>query len=164
MAGRVAGRLLVNARGEEALGKRTFQSAMSKRRCLVPATAFYEWQERTGGPSLPHAIAHLDRALFGIAGLWELVGEGEQRIGIFILLTVPANPVVAPVHHRMAAILRPEDEGRWLDPATDGPAASTLLQPYPAELITAWPVSMAVNSVKQDGTVLIEPVSTTPIL
>ena len=153
----MAGRMLVNARGEEALGKKTFETAMHRRRCIVPATAFYEWQEHTGRPSLPHAIALHDRSLFGIAALWESMTDGDVRVGAFVLLTVPANGVVAPIHHRMAAILQPADEARWLNPTTDGPTASALLQPYPGELTTAWPIPMTVNSVRHDGPELIRP-------
>lgn len=152
------GKLLVNARGEEAIGKRTFQDALAKRRCIVPATLFYEWLERTDGPNLPHAFARQDRNLFGIAGLWQPVGEGVERIGQFILLTVQANAVVAPVHHRMAAILRPDDEACWLDPATSAEGAHQLLQPLAPEGMTAWRVSLAVNSVKRTDSDLVTPV------
>lgn len=152
------GRLLVNARGEEAISKRTFQEALAKRRCIVPATVFYEWLERSDGPNLPHAFARQDRALFAIAGLWQPVGDGIERIGQFILLTVQANPVVAPVHHRMAAMLRQEDEARWLDPATDAHGAHELLKPYAAEAMAGWPVSLAVNSVRRTDADLVAPV------
>lgn len=151
------GKLLVNARGEEAIGKKTFQEAMAKRRCIVPATLFYEWKERTDGPNLPHAFARQDRSLFCIAGLWQPIGEGVDRIGQFILLTVQANAVVSPVHHRMAAILRPKDEQHWLNPASDAQGAHQLLRPFEPEAMTAWMVSLAVNSVKRTDAALIEP-------
>lgn len=151
-------KMLVNARGEEALGKRTFTEAMNRRRCIVPATAFYEWQERERPPNLPHAFAALDRSLFGIAGLWEPVEIDGKRTGIFLLLTVPANATVMPIHHRMAAILTPQNEQLWLDPMTDGRGATGLLKPSPDGTLEVWPVSMRVNSVREDGEGLLRSV------
>lgn len=150
------GGLLPNARGEEALGKPTYREALYRRRCIIPATVFYEWQERTTAPSIPHAVALRDRVLLGIAGVWESATDGTDRVGRFLLFTVPANAVVAPILHRMAAVLRPEDEALWLDPATDGPCAHKLLQPYPAEAMDAWRISTAVNSVRMDGPQLLD--------
>lgn len=100
---------LVNARGEEAHTKKTFLEAFQRRRCLVPASAFYEWSEVTK-PTKPYAIARVDREPFTIAGLWCFLdaSEGEERQPAFLLLTVPANETVAPVHHRQARIIASE--------------------------------------------------------
>lgn len=151
------GRMLVDLPADEAISTRTFQPAVERHRCLVPATAFYEWQEREPGPAAPFAVARRDRRPFGIAGLWESAGDRDHHVGIFVLLTVPANPLLAPIHHHMAAILHPEDEDRWLDPANDGQRAIGLLQPPAVETVAAWPVSMAVESVENDGPQLLDP-------
>ncbi|MBA2480738.1 MAG: SOS response-associated peptidase [Planctomycetes bacterium] len=148
--------LLVNARGEETHAKSTFRDALSHRRCVVPATAFYEWTEPAHG-RVPWAFALRDRAPFAIAGLWE--DAGGQRS--FLLLTVPANAVVSPVHHRMACIVPSAHTDAWLDPATPMPEVRTLLAPYPEAPMEAWRVSTRVNAVANDAPGLLTPVPDT---
>lgn len=148
--------ILVNARGEEALGKRTFADAMRRRRCIVPATAFYEWQEAR---RQPHAFARPDRSLFGIAGLWESSEIDGKRVAAFLLLTVPANGVVQPVHHRMAAILDPTMEDTWLSQHLSDDAIKACITPAPDTSIISWPVSRALNRVSNNGPGLLERVS-----
>lgn len=149
------GQLLVNARGEEAAGKRTWREALRTRRCLVPATAFYEWKEAS---RQPWAFTRSDRGPFAIAGLWEPDGEG----GAFILLTTVANAVVAPVHHRMACIVPREAHDAWLDPQTPAAAVAALIAPYPATAMRAWPVGTAVNRVANDGARLLDEAAPAP--
>ncbi|MBA3684033.1 MAG: SOS response-associated peptidase [Planctomycetes bacterium] len=154
----LAGRDLVNARGEEAHGKRTFAEAFLRRRCLVPASAFYEWQEQPeGGANKPFAIARVDREPFTIAGLWCWLDapEGQEREPAFLLLTVPANATIAPVHHRQACIIAPADRDRWLDPTTPIAAVRALVVACPDAELEAWPVSKAVNAPKNDGPELL---------
>jgi len=93
--------LLVNARGEEAMQKRTFSSALCLHRCLVPALAFYEWRE---ADKQPFAYTRPDRQPYAIGGLWDPTGAADGSHA-FLLLTVEANSVVAPTHHRMALIV-----------------------------------------------------------
>jgi len=143
--------LLVNARGEEAAGKRTWQEALARRRCIVPATAFYEWSEAT---NQPYAFQLASRGLFGIGALWEPTPSGSA----FVLLTTIANAVVSPVHHRMAHILPQPSVAAWLDPATSSSVIAQLICPYPAELMRSFPVSRAVNAVAHDSPELLTPV------
>ncbi len=154
--GFLKGRDLVNARGEEAHAKPTFADAFQRRRCLVPALAFYEWCESTK-PSQPYAIARADGEPFTIAALWSSLEPvaGGERTPAFLLLTVPANATVAPVHHRQACIIAPAARDRWLDPATPFNEVRDLVAACRAEELTVWPVSKAVNAPANDGPELL---------
>jgi putative SOS response-associated peptidase YedK len=119
-----------NARAETLKAKRMFSDAYARRRCVVPMDAFYERDKRRK----LHAFAMKDHAAFGVAGIWEnwrnpATTEWERT---FAIVTVPPNDVVARVHDRMPAILRPEDHARWLGSEPD---PHDLLKPYPAELM-----------------------------
>ncbi len=146
----------INARVETLDTRPAFRSAYRKRRCLVPADAFYEWKKE-GTRKQPYAIALKSRELFAFAGLWEnwQDPEIEQWVRTFTIITTDANELVAPIHDRMPVILAPEDYDGWLLPETD---AKALLWPYPAELMTAWPISPRVNSPRNEGAELLEAV------
>jgi putative SOS response-associated peptidase YedK len=146
------GSLLVNARGEEAAGKRTWREALASRRCVVPATAFYEWRERD---KQPYAFALDPPAPMAIGGLWS---ESDRGVA-FVLLTTPANPVVAPVHHRMAMLLDRPDVDAWLANDTAPERVQALITPFPAERMRAWTVSQQVNSVRNNRSGLLDPVA-----
>ncbi len=146
------GALLVNARGEEAHGKRTWAEALHERRCVVPATAFYEWRERD---RQPYAFALEPAAPMPIAGLWSETDEGQS----FVLLTTVANSTVAPVHHRMAMILDLNNIDAWLDVDTPFDQVRTMIRPYSPHQMKAWPVSQRVNAVRNNGASLLEPVA-----
>jgi len=146
----------VNAIGETARDKKSFAAAYRTRRCIVPASAFYEW--RAAGPSgqepklkLPWAFQVEGGALFGIAALWQPIEVGGKTVPGFLLLTTVANRVVAPVHHRMAAILPRVAEGVWLDPATPLDALDDLMVPLDPQVMSAHRVSPQVNRVVADG-------------
>ena len=143
----------INARAETLLEKPMFRPLVGKRRCLVPATGFYEWR-REGGRKQPYFIHLKDGALFGFAGLYDEAPDGEGE-GSFTVITTRPNELVAPLHDRMPAILRPEDEGEWLDPAVTDPGIVSLLGPYPAEEMAADEVSTAVNDTRNEGAELI---------
>jgi putative SOS response-associated peptidase YedK len=148
--------LHVNAIGETAPDKPAFAEAFAKRRCLVPATAFYEWQS-LGRQKLPYAFRLPGQDLFGIAGLWQMIEMDGKRVGAFILLTTVANEVVKPVHHRMAAMLPVNAEDLWLDPATPVDQLRTLLAAYDAAAMTATRVSGRVNKVANNDADLLRP-------
>jgi putative SOS response-associated peptidase YedK len=141
---------LVNARGEEAVRKKTWSEALFSRRCLVPATCFYEWRPHD---RQPFAFFLNPRVPFGIGGLWEV----DPSHGLaFILLTTPANELVSPIHDRMPCIVPPADYRSWLEPATPATEVISLIKPFPAAAMEAHPVSKLVSSVKNDGPGLIE--------
>jgi putative SOS response-associated peptidase YedK len=153
----MAGKVLVNARGEEAAGKRTFSNALRKRRCIVPATGFFEWQEAA---KQPFAFSLAERGLFGIGGLWETLALPDgSRTGAFLLLTVPANPLVAAVHHRMPLILPADADDRWLSDGLADEEIQGLLAPLPAERMTSWRVGKAVNAVRNNSADLLTPIA-----
>jgi putative SOS response-associated peptidase YedK len=153
--------LHVNAIGETAPDKPAFAEAFAKRRCIVPVTAFYEWQS-LGRQKLPYAFQLPGQDLFGIAGLWQMIEVDGKRVGAFILLTTIANELVQPVHHRMAAILPANAEDLWLDPATPIDLLRTLLAAYDATLMSAFRVSDRVNRVANNGPDLLRPPSDEP--
>jgi len=151
------GSRLINARAETLGDKASFKYALSRRRCLVPADGFYEWQ-RTREGAQPFYIRPPDGRLFAMAGLWEQweSPDGSPLLSCAIV-TVEPNDVVRPIHSRMPAILAPNDEQRWLGGARaagTGPGRAPapeeqytmLLRPSPNDLLEAYPVSRYVNS------------------
>ena len=138
---RGGGRPLINARAETLEAKPTFREALSSRRAIVPSTHFYEWAG-SGRGKTPYAFRLKHGGLFGFAGLW--FGEGGERR--FLIITTEPNAIAKPIHDRMPAILLPEHEDRWLDPDESEPdRLASLLGPYPAREMEAYPVSKAVN-------------------
>lgn len=155
------GNRMINARAETLAEKPSFRRAFAARRCLIPADGFYEWQKQGKGASRPFYIRLRDDGLFGFAGLWEewKSPEGEV-VTTCAIITVEPNELMAGIHNRMPAILKPEHEAAWLDRSNDIPAVSNLLQPYPSELMEAYEISRAVNNPRFDDPACIEPVTT----
>jgi putative SOS response-associated peptidase YedK len=159
-AGPAGPRPQINARSETAARLPTFRDALSARRCLVPADAFYEWRREVGSRSRqPFQIQMKDGGLFAFAGIWEPSHEEEAALPTCAILTTEPNPLVREIHDRMPVILPPADYDRWLDPATRSAAAlRSLLRPFPAEAMTAHAVGRAVNDPRHDGPDCAEPV------
>ena len=146
----------INARAETIATAPAFRAAFKKRRCLVPASGFYEWKKLDDGKQ-PYYIGMRDSAPFAFAGLWERWDKGESPIETFTIITGEPNSLLADIHNRMPAILDPNDYDAWLS-AADTAIPQALLQPFPAQLMTAHPVSKRVNTPKNDDAALIEPV------
>ena len=124
------GTKMINARAEGVEAKPAFRAAVRERRCLVPATGFYEWKGLPGRKQ-PYAIT-IDRPLFAFAGLWETWTAREgQPVETFTIITTEANPAIASVHDRMPVILPKDAEEAWL--AGDAKDALAVLAPYAAE-------------------------------
>jgi putative SOS response-associated peptidase YedK len=141
----------INARAETVATSPMFREAYARRRCLVPANAFYEWKAEPGGKQ-PMAMAPRSGAGMAFAGLWEgWRGEGGEVVRTFAILTTDANAPMRAVHHRMPVILAPDDWTEWLE--GDDPAA--LLRPAPDDLLRFWPVSRTVNSPWNNGPELL---------
>lgn len=151
---------LINARAETVSVKPSFRSAFRRRRCLVPADGFYEWR-RTPGRKQPHYIAFRDGRPFAIASLWERwEGPDGSAVETCALITTAANDVVSPIHDRMPVILDPKDFDLWLDPeAKANESLTSLLRPFPAEDMTAFPVGFRVNDPKVDSPACIVPLA-----
>jgi len=147
-----------NARAEEAATKPAFREALKKRRCLVPADAFYEWQRLDAKLKKPFAIALTSGMPFAFAGLWEIwLPKNGEPLETFTILTTDPNEVVAPIHNRMPVILEPKDYIRWLDSGDQARPPADLLRPYPAEHMRAWPVGDRVGNVRNNDPQLLEP-------
>ncbi|MCS6881386.1 MAG: SOS response-associated peptidase [Oscillochloridaceae bacterium] len=149
---------MINARAETVAEKPAFRAAFRQRRCLIPADGFYEWQARPRGKQAYYARLATGK-LFAMAGLWE---HWQAPDGAWIqsctILTTTANELLQPLHDRMPVILAPEHYPLWLDPSVhDAGPLQALLGPYPAECMRVYPVGPAVNSVRNDGPGLIEP-------
>ena len=155
------GAKLINARGETLAEKPSFRDAFNKRRCLIPADAFYEWRKTASGKQA-YAVALAARAPMAFAGLWERWKDpaaGGEIVRSCAIVTTAANALLAPIHERMPVIVPPEGWKLWLGEADGDPAA--LVKPFPAELMEAWPISARVNSVKNNDAALLAPAAVT---
>jgi putative SOS response-associated peptidase YedK len=122
------GNRMINARAESAAEKPAFRHALESRRCIVPATGFYEWQGAPGRKQ-PYAVTFPELPVFGFAGLWERWNSASgDRVETFAIVTTDANDAVAKVHDRMPVILAPEQADTWL--RADVAAAQALLAPF----------------------------------
>jgi putative SOS response-associated peptidase YedK len=144
----------INARAETLSTAPAFREAFRRRRCLVPASGFYEWK-KVGSGKQPYFIGMRDGSPLAFAGLWERWKQAGTAVESFTIVTGEPNSLVAAIHDRMPAILEPGDYDAWLSVAETSQAL--LLQPFPAQLMQAYPVSTRVNSVKNDDAALIEP-------
>jgi putative SOS response-associated peptidase YedK len=145
---------MINARAETLQEKPSFRTPFRSRRCLVPATGFFEWERNCWGRKFPAPtpwhISMKNHDAFCFAGLWDrwVSGDGEI-IHSFTIITTSPNALMEKIHDRMPVILHREDEQRWISPQPD-PGLAGLLTPYPAELMEAWPVGKLVNAPKND--------------
>lgn len=154
------GNRLINARSETVAEKPAFRVALRRRRCLVVADGFYEWQ-KSGKRRQPYFIRLRNDRPFGFAGLWESwEGPDHSALESCTLLTTDANDLVRPIHDRMPVIVPPEGYDLWLDPAVEDPKRlEPLLRPYASEAMVAQPVSPVVNSPTHEGPQCIESVA-----
>jgi putative SOS response-associated peptidase YedK len=150
---------LINARSETIATKPTFRDAFKRRRCLVPADGFYEWQVVPGQKSKqPHFISLRDDQPFAFAGVWEAWTNPEgQRVESVSIVTTEANELMRPLHHRMPVILPPESFDVWLAPDTPVETLQALLVPFPAAEMKEHPVSPLVGNARSQGEACIRP-------
>lgn len=179
-----ASRPMINARSETLSEKPFFKTALSRRRCLIPADGFFEWQAPPPGQTKKQPLwIHLKNEgdpeagtlhpdlfpaankpkLFAFAGLFDCWKGGETPLYTCTIITTSANEAIAPVHERMPVILSPDGERDWLDESNNDPAdLLKLLIPAPDNLIQMFPVSTKVNSAKAQGEDLILPLQASP--
>ena len=148
----------INARAETVHKLPLFREAFAKRRCLIPATGFYEWQQRDDGKQ-PYRFRRKDLEPFAFAGIWEFNRLGGEDILSAAMIVGEPNPLVGGVHDRMPVMLMMEDYDRWLGANSDLDELRAMLRPYDANLMEAYAVGRAVNSVKNDTEECIEPVN-----
>ena len=145
----------INARAETVADKLAFRSAFKRRRCLIVADGYYEWQV-TGGTEKkptkqPHLVQFPDGRPFGMAGLWERWTQAEKPVESCTIIVTTANARLAGIHDRMPVILSREQYAAWLDPEFHSvEALKEMLQPLPDDALAAVPVSTTVNSPKND--------------
>ena len=150
------GSRMINARAETLAEKPAFRAALKKRRCLVLADGFYEWQKTPTGKQ-PMRITRASGEPFAMAGLWETWDAPDgSLLRTFTIVTGEPNELVAAIHNRMPTILLPEHEALWLDNAAEPAIWLDILRPYPAERMAAYPVSRRVNHVANDDPGLVE--------
>ena len=152
--------LLINARSETVLEKPAFRNAMKRRRCLIPADGYYEWQA-SDTRKRPHFIHRRDAGPIGLAGLAETwIGPNGEELDTVAIVTAPAGPDLAVLHHRVPVTIAPGDFDRWLDcSSNDAEAAMTLLT-APAAGEFAWhEISTRVNRVANDDAQLVLPIT-----
>lgn len=136
---------MINARCETLLEKPSFKEAFLKRRCLIIANGFYEWQTK-GETKQPLYIHLQNKQPMSLAGLYEHWRSPEGVISTCTIVTTAANPLLEPIHSRMPVILTPEQQGIWLDPEChDSQQLQALLQPYPANSMAFYPVNPQIN-------------------
>lgn len=155
------GNRMANVRSDTALEKSSFRAAMQKRRCLVPADVFYEWQDVPGQKKRrPYAVAFRDGELFALGGIWEAwrsKEDGEWVITCAILTTEP-NELLAPIHDRMPVIIRPDAYASWITQSTKTARIKELVEPYAAGEMRAWEIPVLVNDPENDDARVLAPV------
>ena len=149
---------VINAREETIEEKPSFKDSFERRRCLIPADGFYEW-ERNGRITQPYYFQMKDGAPFAFAGLWDRWQTEGRTINSCAIITTTANELLARIHHRMPVIVDVESYELWLTGRT--PDVKSLLAPYPASAMSSHTVSHRVNDTKIDDEHLVEPVDTT---
>ena len=144
-------RPLINARAEGIEAKPSFRGPVRHRRCIVPASGFYEWR-REGSGKQPYFVRPAAAEVFALAGIWDhWEGKQGEVIESVAIITASANELRQPIHDRMPVILEEEDVAEWIAPATKLERAMPMLKPCSAARLVAYPVSSLVNSARHDG-------------
>lgn len=151
------GSRMINARCETVHEKPAFRQVIRTRRCIVPASGFFEWQATPSG-KLPYYVTMADDSPLFFAGIWDSWKAPDgTNLETCSILTTEANSLMAPIHDRMPVIINRDNIRKWLDPGITNPEKlEDLYQPYPAELMQAWRVSPFVNSPRNDAPACIE--------
>jgi putative SOS response-associated peptidase YedK len=155
---RAIGNRMINARAESVAEKPAFRDAFRKRRCLVLADGWYEWQAAPGGKK-PWYVRTKDARPLAFAGLWERWKDPADgaMLESCTIVTTDAAESIRKLHERMPVVLAEADWDRWIDTAfSDAEKLQELLRPCDPKALEAWPVGLAVNTPRNDGPELIE--------
>ena len=148
----------INARIESAGASPMFRDAVRERRCLVPADVFYEWYDDPERGKQPYAFARRDGRPMALAGLWDGWKDGDgQVVRSFVILTSAANGFMAPIHDRMPVIVERQDWAAWLGGTGSDPAQR--VHPSDEGTLRNWPIGTRVNSPRNDGPEILDPVA-----
>lgn len=155
------GAALNNARSDSLAQKPAFRDGWKKRRCLIPASAFYEWHVPVEGPKQPYAVASAHGEVLALAGVWERwrdpnAGADAAELLSFAVITTDANELMRPIHHRMPVIVSPANYDEWLRSAAP-PAA--LLRSCDDGVLRAWRVATLVNNARHDSAECLLPLA-----
>jgi len=150
------GNRMINARAETIADKPAYRTAFSRRRCLVPASGFYEWRKNDEGTKTPYYISRTDGLPLAMAGIWDTWAKGDEPLHSFSVVTTDANDFMRDLHHRMPVILERDALESWLDQEADKNELQRLLMQPVATELQAWPVSRKVNSPLNDEPGLVE--------
>jgi len=153
---------LINARAESVSSKPAFRNAFARRRCLIPADGFYEWQRHPDVKTKPWYIHRADGAPMPLAGVWEEWRDPatDELVRTCAVITTKANEWMAPIHDRIPVIIEADRWGDWLDPQLDDPnEVSQLLVAADPRLLDRHRVSDQVNSVRNNGAELLDPLA-----
>lgn len=151
------GAKMINARSETVAEKPSFRAAFCSRRCLIPASAFYEWV-RAEKEKIPYCIRRKDKSPMAFAGIWESWNGPEGPIQSCSILTTAANKILESIHPRMPVILPDVDFDQWLDIRNNNPDQLTpFLKPCAADLLEAYRVDQRVNNPRNDGPECLDP-------
>lgn len=151
------GARLNNARGESLSEKPSFRDAFKRRRCLIPASGFFEWKTE-GKVKQPYYVSYSSGQPLAMAGLWESWQDASGEIvRTYCVITTAANAVMEPIHDRMPLLINPSDYSRWIDPQVPGVDLISLIAPAPASGMQIWPVGRAVSKSTSEGPELILP-------
>ena len=147
----------INAKAESLMRKPIWRQPFKKRRCLIPADAFYEWKKVDAKTKQPYAFAMKDAQTFAFAGLWERwIAPDRKPVDSFAIITTDPNELAATVHNRMPVILEPRDYTRWLTRADEEQPPIHLLRPFDAEAMQTWKVDPCVGNVRNNEPTLVE--------
>ncbi|MEY8801736.1 SOS response-associated peptidase [Leisingera sp. XS_AS12] len=149
------GPLLINARAETLAQKPAFAEACRQRRCLVPASGFFEWTKADDGSRQPWYFQRRDGGILAFGAIWQSWGGETEAIQTCAIVTTAANAHVAAIHHRMPLVLEPDVWAKWL--GEEGHGAASLMQPAAEDMLCYHPVDPQVNSNRAEGEALIEP-------
>ena len=150
--------LYINARADTLFQKPAFRASAKRHRCLILADGYYEWKTLGPKQKQPYYLKPKDDQPIAFAGIWDHWNGQEPAIDSCSIITTDANELSQPIHDRMPVILRGAAAEAWLDPTIEDPRAlAEMVRPFPAELITCYPVGRAVGSVKNNGPQCIEP-------
>ena len=149
----------INAKAETVATSPAFREAWKRRRCLVPAEWFYEWQKTSEKTKQPFAIGMKDGGMFAFAGLWETWTDKAtgRRLETYTIITTDPNEITEKIHTRMPVIIPQRDYERWMAPTDAAHLPIDLLRPYPAEEMKAWKVGDAVGNTRTNRPELVEP-------
>lgn len=152
------GSRLINARAETINQKPSFKSSFQSKRCLIPASGFYEWQ-KTGDEKIPHLIELKSKEIFSMAGIFDVWQDAEDKeFKTFSIVTTKSNDLLNKIHNRMPVILEKDTEEKWLNINSNPESLLNLLKPFNSDLMHTYAISRKVNSPTNQGADLIEKV------